>query len=99
MTIDEIAAFLVVTFPELMKGWKTGTEYDRRLQIHGLVNTWTSIWAPQFVDERVIQKEDAEKEVVKSKGRKEKNKLEVPKWMKEEAVGKKAAGDGPLIEF
>ena len=31
-----------------MKGWKDGTEYDRRVQIHGLVNIWVSCWAPRF---------------------------------------------------
>ena len=37
-----------------MKGWKDGTEFDRRVQIHGLVNLWVSCWAPRFgVDGRV----------------------------------------------
>ena len=59
MTIDEIALRLVTVYPDLMKGWHTGTEYDRRLQIHGLVNIWTSIWAPQVLDDgRMVQKED-----------------------------------------
>ena len=47
-SIDDIAAFLVVTYPHLMKGWKDGTEFDRRVQIHGLVNLWVSCWAPRF---------------------------------------------------
>ncbi|KAG7005940.1 hypothetical protein G7Y79_00017g043220 [Physcia stellaris] len=47
-SIDDIAAFLVVTYPHLMEGWKDGTEYDRRVQIHGLVNLWVSCWAPRF---------------------------------------------------
>ena len=46
--IDHIAHYLVVAFPGLMQGWKTGTEYDRRIQIHGLVNIWVSMWAPQI---------------------------------------------------
>ena len=68
MTIDEIALRLVTVYPRLMEGWRTGTEYDRRLQIHGLVSIWTSIWAPQVLDDagRMVQKEDyirGEKEV------------------------------------
>lgn len=44
-----------MTYPDLMKGWKNGTEFDRRVQIHGLVNIWVSRWAPRFgEDGRVV---------------------------------------------
>ena len=34
-----------------MRGWRTGTEYDRRIQIHGLVSIWISQWAPRFAED------------------------------------------------
>ena len=42
-----------------MEGWRDGTGYDRRVQIHGLVNLWVSCWAPRFgEDGRVVAGEE-----------------------------------------
>ncbi|KAL8785473.1 MAG: hypothetical protein Q9195_008616 [Heterodermia aff. obscurata] len=77
-SLDYIAHYLVVTFPGLMQGWKDGTEYDRRIQIHGLVNIWSSMWAPKIAqDGRVLEaegdggdggKEGEEKRVEETRG-------------------------------
>ena len=46
--IDHIAHCLAVTFPNLMEGRKTGTEYERCIQVHGLVKIWVSMWASNY---------------------------------------------------
>ena len=85
MSLDQISAFLVVTFPDLMKGWKTGTEYDRRLQIHGLVNLWTSIWAPQVKEDGSIDyREDIKRESDGYNNMDDSNTSRLPQWMKEQ---------------
>ena len=82
-----------------MRGWKDGTEHDRRLQVHGLVHIWVSMWAPRFAkDGSILWNEgDGDKAVGGWKDRevnwdgkskveaKPTLKLNVPGWLKKEA--------------
>lgn len=92
MTIDQIALNLVAVYPRLMQGWRTGTEYDRRLQIHGLVSIWTSDWAPDVQDDgSMVQQKDY-------KTKKEVEEVPLPRsgrWWGEGS----GSTEGPLILF
>ena len=98
--LDHIAHYLVVTFPDLMRGWKDGTEHDRRLQVHGLVHIWVSMWAPRFAKDGSILWNEGygdnavggwENEEVKWDGGSKMEtqtpaKLNVPEWLKKETA-------------
>ena len=68
-----------MTYPDLMRGWKDGTEHDRRLQIHGLVNLWTSMWAPKFAPDGTVLEVEGDRADSKETP---KAKLNVPDWLK-----------------